>query len=184
METNNSKRIQKTKEEGDKNVVGVVLQRITGWALLAAAIGTFYDSYASWGTAEGSIGLIPLYIGFPIGAIGLIIVTRKVAGWVPAVLMAIGLAGILYFMFAYPDGVNGWIGGILIGIAHLFFPLPGRFASVLWVVVGILGFPEFGARSWGIITPFTVFGLATAASGAFVLWGMGPVKPENVSQQS
>ncbi len=75
------------------------------------------------------------------------LVFRRVVGWLPALLAAVGLAGILFFMFSYPYGAEGWIGAILIGIAHVFLPLSGRFASVLWVSVGILGFPEFGEPS-------------------------------------
>jgi hypothetical protein len=167
-----------------EGVVGVALRRITGWALLAAAAGTLFDAFACDGCADGSVGLIPLYLGFPIGSVGLVIIFRKVAGWVPALLAAVGLAGILFFMFSYPNGAEGWIGAILIGIAHLFLPLPGRFASVLWVAVGILGFPEFGEPSWGPISAFTVFGAATAASGAFVLWGLPSPDPEQISEHS
>jgi hypothetical protein len=148
-----------------------VLRYITGWALLAAAAGTFFDAYTCDGCSQGSIGLIPLYIGFPIGSVGLVLVFRKAAGWAPALLAAIGLAGILIFMFSYPNRAEGMIGAILVGIAHLFFPLYGRLASVLWVSAGILGFPAFNTASWGPIDGFTMFGAATAASGAFVLWG-------------
>jgi len=159
------------KEEQSK-MVKPILRYITGWALLAAAAGTFFDAYACDGCTEGSIGLIPLYIGFPIGSVGLVLVFRKVAGWVPSILAALGLGGILFFMFSYPSGAEGWVGAILIGMAHLYFPLTGRFASVLWVATGILGFPEFGSPSWGPIAAFTAFGAATAASGAFVLLGL------------
>lgn len=167
---------------GAEGVAGPVLRNITGWALLAAAAGTFFDAFACDGCPDGSIGLIPLYIGFPIGSVGLVLVFRKVAGWVPTILAALGLAGILFFMFSYPNGAVGWIGAILIGIAHLYLPLTGRFASVLWVATGILGFPEFGSPSWGPIAAFTVFGAATAASGAFVLWGLKSGDPESVPE--
>ena len=113
-----------------------ILRQVIGWALLAAAAGIFFDEYACGGCTQGSIGLIPLYLGFPIGSIGLVIIFKKVAGWISTAIAAVGVAGILYFMFAYPNGVNGWIGGISLGIAHLFLPLPGRFVSVLWVAVG------------------------------------------------
>ena len=157
---------------GNQKLVSPILRRITGWALLASSLGTFYDAYACSGCAQGSIGLIPLYIGFPIGSIGLVILIRKVAGWRPAILAAIGLAGFFIFMFSYPNGVEGWIGLVLFGMAHLFLPLVGRFPSVLWIAAGLLGFPEFGQGSWGPISAFTVFGAATAASGVFVLWGL------------
>lgn len=155
----------------DRRIVSPRLRKITGWALLAASVGTFYDAYASYGGAQGSIGLIPLYLGFPIGSIGLVILLRHVAGWTPAILAAIGLAPFLNFMGSYPNGAEGWIGLALFGFAHLFLPLTVRLASVLWIAAGILGFPEFGQGSWGLISAFTVFGAACAASGAFILWG-------------
>ena len=162
---------QRITAEGYQKLVSPILQRMTGWALLAASVGIFYDAYASSGGAQGSIGLIPLYLGFPIGSIGLVILIRQVAGWTPAILAAIGLAPFLYFMGSYPNGAEGWIGLVLFGFAHLFLPLTGRLASLLWIAAGILGFPEFGQGSWGLISAFTVFGAACAASGAFVLWG-------------
>lgn len=150
--------------------VNRLLRLITGWALIAAAAGTIFDEYACGGCPQGSIGLIPLYLGFSIGSVGLVIIFKKVAGWMSAIFAAVGLAGILYFMFAYPDGVNGWVGGIFLGIAHLFLPLAGRFASVLWVGIGILGFPYFGMQiALAPIPVFTLFGIATAATGLFVL---------------
>jgi hypothetical protein len=161
----------------------LLLRRITGWAWLAAAAGTFYDAFACDGCAGGSIGLIPLYVGFPIGAIGFVLFMWRAVGRVPAALTAAGLAGILFFMFSYPNGAEGWITAILIAIAHLFLPLAGRFATVLWVATAILGFPEFGAPQWGPITAFTMFGAATAASGAFVLWGVLPAGLEPTTSQ-
>jgi hypothetical protein len=150
-----------------------ILRQVIGWALLAAAAGIFFDEYACGGCTQGSIGLIPLYLGFPIGSIGLVIIFKKVAGWISTAIAAVGVAGILYFMFAYPNGVNGWIGGISLGIAHLFLPLPGRFVSVLWVAVGIFGFPGFGMmRALAPIPVFVLFGIATAATGLFVLLGL------------
>ena len=183
MEKHRQKPERRTTDGGNKGQIGVVLRRITGWSLLAAAAGTFYDAFMCDGCAQGSIGLIPLYLGFPIGAVGLVLIFWRVVGWVPALLAASGLAGILFFMFSYPNGAEGWIGAILLGIAHLFLPLSGRLASVLWVAVGILGFPEFGARSWGPIAAFTVFGAATAASGAFVLLGLKSAAPGPVSER-
>lgn len=153
--------------------VNRILRLITGWALIAAAAGTLFDAYACDGCPQGSVGLVPLYVGFPIGSVGLVIIFRKVAGWISAIFAAVGLAGILYFMFAYPEGVNGWIGGVFLGIAHLFLPLSGRFVSVLWVAVGILGFPGFGMmRVLAPIPVFVLFGVATAATGLFVLLGL------------
>jgi hypothetical protein len=125
-----------------------------------------------------------LYIGFPVGSVGLVLVFNKAAGWVPALLAALGLAGILIFMFSYPNRAEGMIGAILVGIAHLFFPLTGRLASVLWVATSILSFPAFNTASWGPITGFTMFGAASAASGAFVLWGLRSSDFEVVSKGS
>ena len=135
----------RNEERGNhQRVTGNVLRWITGWSLLAASAGTFFDAYVCNGCPEGSVGLFPLYLGFPIGSVGLVIVFKKVAGWIPALLAALGLSGMLYFMFAYPHGARGWAGAIFIGTAHLFLPLSGRFASPLWVAAGMLGFPEFG----------------------------------------
>jgi hypothetical protein len=170
MEDNAPDRIDKNNSNTFTSRRVGVLHLVTGAALVAAALGTFIDAYTCHGCTEGSIGLVPLYLGFPIGAVGFVLFLRRAAGWVPSVIGAIGLVGILYFMFAYPSGAKGWIGGVLIGIAHLFLPLGGRFPSVLWVVVGILGFPEFGQRSWGVVSAFTTFGAATLATGIFVLW--------------
>ena len=158
--------------------VNRILRLVTGWALIAAAAGTIFDEYACGGCPQGSIGLIPLYLGFSIGSVGLVIIFKKVAGWMSATFAAAGLAGILYLMFAYPDGVNGWIGGIFLGIAHLFLPLAGRFASVLWVAVGILGFPYVGMpRALAPIPVFSLFGIAIAATGLFVLLGLNSANP-------
>ena len=139
MEDQRDKLVLSTKDGEGKGVAGVVLRRITGWSLLAASAGIIFDAVACDGCAKGSIGLIPLYLGFPIGSVGLVLVFRKVAGWVPTLLAAVGLAGILFFMFSYPNGAEGWIGAILVGIAHLFLPISGRFASVLWGCGGHLG---------------------------------------------
>lgn len=147
-----------------------VLRLVTGAALVAAAVGILIDEATCSGCPEGSIGLIPLYVGFPIGAIGFILFLYRAAGWLPSAIGGMGLAGILYFMFSYPNGADGWIGGVLIGIAHLFLPLGGRFPSVQWVAVGILGFPAFGQHSWGVVSAFTLFGAATLTTGVFVLW--------------
>lgn len=149
---------------------GELVRKITGWALLASAIGTIYDSYTG---PEASIGLIPLYIGFPIGAIGLVLIYYKLFKWAPTLILSAGLYGILYFMFTYPDGVNGWIGALLIGAAHLFLPLPGRFASIFWIMVGVLGFPEFRAYPLELfLKPYYIFGIATGYTGVFILWGL------------
>jgi len=158
----------------EKWATGGWLRNVTGWAFLAAGMGVFWDEIACGGCTEGSPGLIPLYLGFPIGSIGLFLIFRKRLGWLPTLITGIGLAGILFFMFTYPNGADGWFGAVLIGVGHLFLPLSGRFAAVLWVAAGILGFPEFDAGSWGVIRAFTLFGAAAAYSGAFVLWGNRP----------
>ncbi len=148
------------------------LRQITGWALIAAGIGVFIDATLCNGCTEGTFGLVPLYLGFFIGSISLVILLNKILGWLPALLAALGVAGILYFMGSYPNGAEGWIGGILVGLAFLFLPLSGRFISVLWVSVGILGFPEFHARPWDMINAFTVFGVANAITGLFILFAL------------
>lgn len=111
-------------------------------------------------------------------------VIRRALGWVPALLAASGLVGILFFMFTYPNGAEGWIGAILVGMACLFFPLTGRFIAVLWVATGLLGFPQFGQHSWGVISAYTLLGAATGSSGAYVLWGLKPATPSFVKDQA
>ena len=162
------------KVNSGKGSGGSLLQKATGLAWLAAALGVaieifYHEFYCTSCRGDGTIGLIPLYIGFPIGAIGFVWILRRMVGWIPTLLAAIGLAGILYFMGSYPNGAEGWIGAVLVGIAHLYLPFPGRYASVLWIVAGVLGFPGFGAHSWGLISAFSIFGAATAASGIFML---------------
>ncbi len=161
---------------GRKMVATLNVGNVTGVAWLAAAVGVlievvYHEFVCVVCAGEATIGLIPLYLGFPIGAIGFVILLRRKAGWIPAFLGAAGLVGVLYFMFSYPDGATGWIGALFVGMAHLFLPLPVRFAAVLWIVTGVLGFPEFGSPTWGWISAFSVFGAATAYSGAFAIWG-------------
>jgi hypothetical protein len=74
-------------------------------------------------------------------------------------------------MGTYPDHPEGWIGLVLVGIAHLFIPFPGRFVAVLWVAAGILAFPEFRASPWGAVDGWNLFTAATALTGAYVLLG-------------
>jgi hypothetical protein len=148
-----------------------LMVKITGWAMLAAAFGILLEIVIPRPPGEGTIGLIPLYIGFPIGAVGFVIVLWKKTGLFSAIIAAIGLTGILYFMFAYPNGVQGWIGGFFLGIACLYLPLAYRFATLAWVAVSLLGLPEFYARAWGFIDAFSMFGIGTAISGAYILWG-------------
>ena len=153
------------------------LKVFTGCAWLIAAAGVFvelyyHEFYCTYCQGDGTIGLLPLYLGFPLGGIGFVLVLRRAAGWSPALLAAAGLVGIVYFMASYPAGAAGWLGGILVGMAHLFLSLPGRFIAVLWIGVAILGHPQFGQPAWGLINAFNVFGVATALSGAFILWGL------------
>lgn len=157
------------------------LRQITGWALIVAGIGVFVDTLLCNGCTEGTFGLISLYLGFFIGSISFVILLNKIVGWIPALFAALGVAGILYFMGSYPNGAEGWIGGILMGLAFLFLPLSGRFISVLWVSVGILGFPEFHARPWGMINAFTVFGVANAITGLFILLALPSTEATQVA---
>jgi hypothetical protein len=148
-----------------------LMKKITGWAMLAAAIGILLEIVIPRPPGEGTIGLIPLYIGFPFGAVGFVMVMWKNNGWFAAIMAAIGLLGILYFMFAYPNGVHGWIGGFFLGISSLYLPLPYRFAALTWIGVGFWGVPEIYARAWGFLDAFSMFGISTAFSGAYILWG-------------
>jgi hypothetical protein len=81
---------------------------------VAAAIGTIWDKLANIACGccyEGSFSLLPLYLGFPLGVIGLLLIYRKSYGWLPTGFLAVGLAEILYFRVAYPNGGEGWMGG-------------------------------------------------------------------------
>ncbi len=141
---------------------------------MAAAVGAFLEIVITRPPGEGTIGLIPLYLGIPIGAVGLVLILRKDEGWLPAAFAATGFAGFIYFMGTYPDHPEGWIGLVLVGTSHLFIPFPGRLAAVLWVSAGVLAFPEFHARAWGGVDGWNLFTTATAVSGVFVLWGKKP----------
>ena len=154
-----------------KWAAGGWLRNVTGWALIAAAVGALLEAVIVRPSGEATIGLVPLYLGMPIGAVGLVIILRKTEGWAAAVTAAAGFAGLLYFMGTYPDHPEGWIGLVLVGTAHLFVPFPGRFAAVLWIAAGVLAFPAFHARPWGVVDGWNLFTAAAAASGAFVLWG-------------
>jgi hypothetical protein len=153
---------------------GVILRNITGWAFLAAAIGALLEVILVPPSGGGTIGLIPLYFGIPIGAVGFVIILRKSEGWAAAVTAAVGFSGFIYFMGTYPDNPEGWIGLVLVGAAHLFIPMPGRIASILWVSAGILAFPHFHASDWGFISGWNLFIAAAAATGLIVLLGKKP----------
>jgi hypothetical protein len=155
------------------------LRNITGWAFLAAAVGAFLEAVIVRPAGEGTIGLIPLYFGIPIGSVGLVLILRMNEGWMAAILAAAGFAGFIFFMVTYPDHPEGWIGLVLVGTAHLFIPFPGRLVAVLWIAAGILAFPEFYVRPWGMIDGWNLFTVAAAASGLFILWGKKSISPKD-----
>ena len=165
---------------------------ITGWALVAGAAGIFIDSWASWsldsdspgwlvsivapgGLGDGSIGLIPAYLGATIGMIGFVIVLHRNAGILVSVLVGAGVIGMFTFWYSYPARATlGGLGSILIGAAILALPSWGRLASPLWIASGIMGIPELvrPGINWGPIASFTLLGAALGVTGAFCVWGI------------
>jgi len=168
------------------------LRLITGWALLIGAAGIFIDAWASWslnsdspewlvtivrpGLGDGSIGLIPAYLGVIVGMTGLVVVLYRIAGVWIGLVCGIGVLGMFTFWGSYPDHATvGGLGSILIGVAILALPNWGRFASPLLVAAGVMGVPELGASpgiNWGPVSAFTLLGAAIAVTGVFVLWGL------------
>ena len=173
-------------------MVGRKLRLITGWALVVGAIGIFIDSWASWsldssspewvvtiiapaGLGDGSIGLIPAYIGSTVGMIGFVIVLYRLAGMRVALLAGLGVIGMFTFWYSYPARATfGGVGSILIGVAILALPSWGRLASPIWVASGVMGIPELVPPGihWGPIASFTLLGAAVGVTGAFTLWGL------------
>lgn len=180
---------QGTREPG--RGTGRVLRGVTGWSLLVGALGIFVDSWASWyltvdqpqwlidtvapgGISQGSIGLIPAYLGVTIGSVGLVLVAARTAPrWVAAVVAA-GVAGLMVFWFSYPDHATlGGLGTIVVGIGMLLLPGWSRLVTPLWVAAGVLGIPELVSPGvhWGVVAGFTLTGAAVLATGTYVLWG-------------
>lgn len=172
-------------------MVGGKLRLITGWALVVGALGIFIDSWASWsldsaspewlvtmlapnGLGDGSIGLIPTYIGATIGMIGFVMVIYRLTGVWLALLAGTGVVGLFTFWYSYPARATfGGVGSILVGVAVLSLPSWGRLASPIWVASGVMGIPELVRPGihWGPIASFTLLGVAIGLTGAFVLWG-------------
>lgn len=174
-------------------MLGRRLRLITGWALVIGALGTLIETWAfsslfsaspKWLTTivfpggllgDGSIGLIPAYIGGTIGLIGLGMVIHRLVGvWMTA-LAGLGVIGTLTFWYSYPARATfGGIGAVLIGVAMLSLPSWGRFASPIWVASGIMWIPELvrPGINWGPIASFTLLGAAIGVTGAFILTGI------------
>lgn len=173
-------------------MVGSKLRKVTGWTLLIGAGGIFIDSWAAWsldanspewlttvvapaGIGNGSIGLIPTYIGVTVGMIGFAIIAyRSMDIWI-ALLGGLGVAGMFTFWYSYPARATwGGVGSILLGVVVLSLPGWGRLASPLWVASGVMGIPELVRPGihWGPIASFTLLGAAIAVTGAFIVWGM------------
>lgn len=176
--------------------LGSNLQKVTGWALLVAALGVFWDAAAYWtGSAaqgEGSLGLIPAYLGMFVGLIGLTLVNWRVGGALSGLLAGLGTAGTFVFWGGYPSySTAGGLGALVLAVSTLYLPGWGRFASPLWVSAGVMYISELvvPGRSWGPISAFTLIGSAFAATGAFVLWGLSdnaeePATPSRSSVQT
>ncbi len=173
-------------------MVSTRLRLTTAVALLAGATGIFIDSWASWtlgptspewltsvvapaGLDNGSVGLIPAYLGVTVGMLGLLLVLhRSTSLWV-TLATGLGVGGMFMFWYSYPARATlGGIGSIIIGVAVLTLPSWGRLASPLWVASGVLGIPELvrPGINWGPIASFTLLGAAVGVTGAFVLWGI------------
>jgi hypothetical protein len=180
--------------------LGRKLQVVTGWALLIAGIGIFFDSWASRitsptflvsmiapaGPESGSIGLIPAYLGLTVGMICFFFVVYTASGIWPGLVTGAGVVGIFIFWYGYPHySTIGGLGSVLVGIAVLWLPGWARFASPLWVASGILGITELvrPGISWGPVAGFTLAGAAVAVTGAFVLWGMSSKESAEESVQ-
>lgn len=157
-------------------MVGPKLRIVTGWALLIAAMGVFWDAAAYWaGASDGSAGLIPAYLGMVVGLTGLTLVIWRAGGSAPGLLAGLGTVGTFIFWGGYPSyATAGGLGALALGVSMLYLPGWGRFTSPLWVSAGILGVTELviASRNWGPISGFTLIGAAFAATGGYVLWGL------------
>lgn len=166
------------------------LRRVAGWALVLGASGIFIDSWASWtldaespgwlvtvvapgGLGNGSIGLIPAYLGVTVGMVGFLIVLHHRVTIPVAVFAGAGVIGMFVFWYSYPARATfGGVGSILIGVAILALPSWGRLASPLWVASGVMGIPQLvqPGVEWGPVASFTLLGAAVGVTGAAVLW--------------
>lgn len=178
------------------------LRSLTGWALLVGAFGILFDSWAGWslntqspgwlvsivapaGLSNGSIGLIPAYVGVTVGMIGFVVVLYRRMGTWTALLAGVGVLGMFTFWYSYPARATfGGIGSILIGIAILSEPSWGRLASPIWVASGVMGIPELVRPGihWGPIAGFTLLGAAVAVTGAYTIRGfnISQAEPESL----
>jgi hypothetical protein len=188
--------------EKERAMSGRRLQLITGWGLLLGAVGIFVDAWAGWalstdspewlisvlapaGLGEGSIGLIPAYLGVTAGLIGFVIFMYRTQGARAALLAGVGVVGLFIFWYSYPARATfGGVGSIIIGSSMLLLPGWGRLASPLWVASGIMGIPELVRPGihWGPVAGFTLAGAAVAVTGASVLWGSAEVHRGDTAQ--
>lgn len=161
-------------------MVGSKRQKVTGWALLVAASGIFWDAIeVHWlGTSslpDGSWGLIPALLGMLVGLIGLAIIVWQVGGPLPGLLAGFGTAATLFFHANYPEySTVGGFGSLALGVSMLFMSGWGRFISPLWVAAGLMHVSELTTpgSNWGPISAYTLLGVSLFATGAFVLWGI------------
>lgn len=162
-------------------MIGSKLQKVTGWALIVAAIGVFWDAIeVKWlGTSslpEGSWGLIPALLGILFGLVGLTLIAWRVGGLLPGLLAGLGTAATFFFHANYPShATTGGLGALALGVSMLFMPGRGRLTSPLWVAAGVMHVSELviPGRNWGPISAYTLLGASLLATGVFVLWGMG-----------
>lgn len=186
--------MRKPEVRHDDRKLGRRLQVVTGWALLIAGMGILFDSWAGRmtfptllasivtpaGAENGSIGLIPAYLGLTIGMSCFPFVVRKASGIGPGLVAGAGVVGMFVFWYGYPHySTIGGLGSILVGISVLWLPGWARLVSPLWVASGIMGITELvrPGISWGPIAGFTLAGAAVALTGAFVHWGLSSTEP-------
>jgi hypothetical protein len=118
-----------------------------GWNLVASAGGVFVDAWASWtltvagpsplrsvvmpaGPDQGSIGLLPAYLGMAVGLVGLVVLVHRWAGAALAAVFLVGVAATFVFWFSYPERATaGGLGSLVIGCGVLALPGWGRVAS-------------------------------------------------------
>lgn len=137
-----------------------------------------YDEWSSsvLGT-DGSMGLIPAYLGMVVGLLGLSLVVWRLGGSALGLVAVLGTAGTFVFWGSYPSyATAGGLGALLLGVAVLFLPSWARFTSPFWISSGTLGITELvvSGVNWGPISAWTLLACAFAATGAFILRGLRP----------
>lgn len=147
------------------------LQTIVAWALLATFLGVVLEVILPQENSEGTIGLVPLYLGYPVGGLGFAWILYRRFGPLVGLNSLLGAVGILYFMGAYvtPNANQGFVGGFFHAISCLYLPMPYRLSSLAWLSAGIFGYPVIVALGSNLYNEFVMFGLAAGISGLYLL---------------